>query len=73
MVTCATFLIFVADSLGRRKSLLWTSIAQGLAMYYIGFYVRFDRPIKGAAVPLAGHVAIVCTCSPLPQEKLMKE
>ena len=26
----------MADSLGRRRSLLWTSIAQGLAMFYIG-------------------------------------
>ncbi|KAF8544757.1 general substrate transporter [Trichophaea hybrida] len=59
MVACAIFLVFVADSLGRRKSLLWTSIAQGLAMYYIGFYGRFDQPVKGAAVPPAGYVAII--------------
>ncbi|KAI5791917.1 general substrate transporter [Geopyxis carbonaria] len=59
MATCAFFLVFIADSLGRRKSLLWTSIAQGLAMYYIGFYVRFDPPVKGAVVPPAGYVAIV--------------
>ncbi|RPA72906.1 general substrate transporter [Ascobolus immersus RN42] len=59
MATCAVFLIFVADSLGRRKSLLWTSIAQGLSMFYIGFYVRFDPPVKGAAVPPAGYIAIV--------------
>ncbi|KAJ6092979.1 hypothetical protein N7486_008268 [Penicillium sp. IBT 16267x] len=36
MVSCGVFLVFVADSLGRRRSLLWTSIAQGLAMLYIG-------------------------------------
>jgi hypothetical protein len=59
MITCAVFLIFVADSLGRRKSLLWTSIAQGASMYYIGFYVRFDPPVKGVPVPPAGYVAIV--------------
>jgi len=59
MSTCAVFLIFVADSLGRRRSLLWTSIAQGAAMYYVGFYVRFDPPVEGAKVPPAGYVAIV--------------
>ena len=59
MVTCAAFLIFIADSLGRRKSLLWTSIAQGICMFYIGFYVRFDPPVTGEPVPAAGYVAIV--------------
>lgn len=60
MVGCLCFLIFAADSLGRRRSLLWTSIAQGLAMYYIGLYMRFDPPIKGQAVPPAGYFALVC-------------
>lgn len=60
MVTCACFLLFVADSLGRRRSLLWTSIAQGTCMYYIGIYVRVAPPVEGAAVPPAGYVALVC-------------
>ena len=60
MVTCACFLLFAADSLGRRKSLLWTSIAQGCAMFYIGLYVRIDPPVAGASVPPAGYVALVC-------------
>lgn len=59
MITCSIFLLFVADSLGRRKSLLWTSIAQGACMFYIGFYVRFDPPQVGADVPPAGYIAIV--------------
>ncbi|KAI5838460.1 general substrate transporter [Morchella snyderi] len=59
MITCSIFLLFVADSLGRRKSLLWTSIAQGACMFYIGFYVRFDPPQADADVPPAGYVAIV--------------
>lgn len=59
MAACAVFLLFAADSLGRRRSLLWTSIAQGTAMFYIGFYVRFSPPAKGQAVPPAGYVAIV--------------
>ncbi|KAF4534912.1 Quinate permease [Lasiodiplodia theobromae] len=60
MVTCACFLLFVADSLGRRRSLLWTSIAQGACMYYIGIYVRVAPPKEGAAVPPAGYFALVC-------------
>jgi sugar porter (SP) family MFS transporter len=60
MATCAAFLLFAADSLGRRRSLLWTSIAQGLAMLYIGLYVRISPPIDGKPVPPAGYFALVC-------------
>ncbi|KAJ5834369.1 General substrate transporter [Penicillium robsamsonii] len=60
MVSCGVFLIFVADSLGRRRSLLWTSIAQGLAMMYIGLYVRIAPPVEGAPVIPAGYFALVC-------------
>jgi len=60
MVGCLCFLIFAADSLGRRRSLLWTSIAQGLAMFYIGLYMRIDPPVKGQSVPGAGYFALVC-------------
>ncbi|KAF2792329.1 general substrate transporter [Melanomma pulvis-pyrius CBS 109.77] len=60
MVTCAAFLLFAADSLGRRRSLLWTSIAQGTAMLYIGLYVRIAPPLPNAAVPPAGYFALVC-------------
>lgn len=59
IVACSAFLLLAADSLGRRKSLLWTSIAQGLSMYYIGIYVRVAPPKLGEAVPPAGYVAIV--------------
>ncbi|KAJ6113643.1 hypothetical protein N7523_006960 [Penicillium sp. IBT 18751x] len=60
MISCGVFLVFVADSLGRRRSLLWTSVAQGLAMLYIGLYVRIAPPVKGAPVIPAGYVALVC-------------
>ncbi|KAL3472776.1 general substrate transporter [Aspergillus californicus] len=60
VVGCAVFLIFVADSLGRRRSLLWTSIAQGLAMLYIGLYVRIAPPVEGEPVIPAGYFALVC-------------
>ncbi|CAI6335734.1 unnamed protein product [Periconia digitata] len=60
MVACAVFLILAADSLGRRRSLLWTSIAQGAAMLYIGLYVRIAPPKEGAAIPPAGYFSLVC-------------
>lgn len=60
MVTCAIFLVFLADSLGRRRSLLWTSIAQGLCMMYIGLYVRIAPPKEGEPVIPAGYFALVC-------------
>ncbi|CAI4219774.1 unnamed protein product [Parascedosporium putredinis] len=43
---CFLFLVFVVDSLGRRRSLLWTSIAQGLVMYLIGIYGRTQPPLR---------------------------
>jgi len=60
MITCSCFLLFAADSLGRRKSLLWTSIAQGCAMFIIGIYVKVDPPVLGASIPPFGYVALVC-------------
>ena len=60
MTTCAAFLLFAADSLGRRRSLLWTSIAQGCAMFYIGLYVRISPPVAGKPIPPAGYFALVC-------------
>jgi hypothetical protein len=60
VISCIIFLLFMADSLGRRRSLLWTSIAQGLAMFYIGGYVRAAPPVEGAPVPPAGYFALVC-------------
>ena len=57
---CAVFLVFVADSLGRRRSLLWTSVAQALAMLYIGLYIRIAPPKEGEPVIPAGYVALVC-------------
>ncbi|RSL73820.1 hypothetical protein CEP54_000006 [Fusarium duplospermum] len=59
MVSCAIFILFVTDTLGRRKSLLWTGIVQGLALFYVGFYVRFDPPHPNSPVGPAGYVALV--------------
>lgn len=55
---CLAFLLFAADSLGRRRSLLWTSIAQGVCMFYIGLYMRLDPPVAGQGLGATGYVAI---------------
>lgn len=57
---CAIFLIFAADSLGRRRSLIWTSIAMAIVMYIIGIYGRVQPPVEGAPVTDFGYVAITC-------------
>ncbi|RDA88286.1 hypothetical protein CP532_0336 [Ophiocordyceps camponoti-leonardi (nom. inval.)] len=57
---CAAFLVFVADSLGRRWSLLWTSAAQAVVLYVIGIYGRVQPPIAGQPVTAFGYVAITC-------------
>ena len=59
MVSCGLFLVFLADTLGRKKSFIWTGLAMWIAMFYLAFYVRFDPPKKGASVPPAGYVALV--------------
>lgn len=46
----AIFLIFIADSLGRRWSLLWTAGAQGIVLYIIGIYGRVQPPVVGRPV-----------------------
>ncbi len=60
LVGVGIFLLLAADNLGRRRSLLWTSIAQALCMFYVSLYNRFDPPVAGQPVPLAGHFAVVC-------------
>lgn len=52
VVGCALFLTFAADSLGRRRSLLWTSVAQAVTMFIIGIYGRVEPPVAGQAVSL---------------------
>lgn len=60
LVAVVVFLIFVADSLGRRRSLIWTGIGQGLTMLYIGIFIRVAQPTQGSEVSAAGYVALIC-------------
>jgi len=59
MVSCIIFIVFLADTLGRKWSFIWTGVFMGIVMFYLGFYVRFDPPVAGASVPPAGYVALV--------------
>lgn len=46
MVSSLGFLLFAADSLGRRKSLLISSIGQAVTLYVIGAYAKVDLDVK---------------------------
>lgn len=59
MCSCAIFITFLADTLGRRWSFVWTAFVMFFCMFYLGFYVRFDPPKKDAPIPAAGYVALV--------------
>ncbi|PTB42235.1 uncharacterized protein TrAFT101_008672 [Trichoderma asperellum] len=58
--SCFIFLVFVADSLGRRWSLLWTAASQGIFLFIVGIYGRVQPPIAGEPVTAFGYVAITC-------------
>ncbi|KAL3459586.1 general substrate transporter [Aspergillus heterothallicus] len=59
IICCAVFIFFVTDSLGRRRSLMWTGIAQGIALFYVGFYIRLDPPVEGRSLTAPGYIALV--------------
>ncbi|KAL4894524.1 general substrate transporter [Aspergillus ambiguus] len=56
---CAVFISFVSDTLGRRRSLLWTGLVQGAMLFYVGFYVRFDAISENAPITPQGYIALV--------------
>ncbi|KAJ3477131.1 hypothetical protein NLG97_g8919 [Lecanicillium saksenae] len=60
VASCAVFLTFVADSLGRRRSLIGTAASQGIVLFIIGIYGRVQPPVKGEPVTAFGYVAITC-------------
>lgn len=60
MAASGVFLLFVSDTLGRRRSLIWTGIAQGCALFYIALYMRIDPPDAERGIPPAGYVSLVC-------------
>ncbi|KAL8415469.1 hypothetical protein RB596_006181 [Gaeumannomyces avenae] len=61
LIAVVVFLIFVADSLGRRRSLLWTGIGMGATMLYIAIFIAVARPTGNSGPPGgAGWVALIC-------------
>ncbi|PKS10674.1 hypothetical protein jhhlp_002430 [Lomentospora prolificans] len=60
VVGCLLFLLFAADSLGRRRSLLWTSAAQAIVMFIVGIYGRVEPPVEGRPITGFGIFAIAC-------------
>lgn len=37
VVTCLIFIFFLADSLGRRMSFVWSGLVQAFCMFFLGF------------------------------------
>ncbi|KAG7137412.1 Quinate permease like protein [Verticillium longisporum] len=62
LIAVVVFLIFVADSLGRRRSLIWTGIAMAGMMLYIAIFIRVTQPDPNSEedVSAAGYVALIC-------------
>ncbi|KAE8406241.1 hypothetical protein BDV37DRAFT_292457 [Aspergillus pseudonomiae] len=58
-IACGIFIVFVSDTLGRRRSLLWTGIVQGIMLFYVGFYVRFDTISENAPITPQGYIALI--------------
>ncbi|KAH6651482.1 general substrate transporter [Truncatella angustata] len=58
VISCTIFLLFMADSLGRRRSLLVSSVGQSICMFYIGLYVRISPPADNAPITPQGYVAL---------------
>lgn len=59
MCSCAIFITFLADTLGRRWSFVWTGYAMCIFMFYLGFFIRFDAPKTGQPTSSAGTAALV--------------
>lgn len=45
VVTCLIFIFFLADSLGRRISFMWSGFVQAICMFFLGF-VSHPPPFK---------------------------
>lgn len=55
-VTC--FVLFVADAVGRRWSLIASGVVMFLCMFYLGFYSRYVN-IEAGALGASSYVALV--------------
>ncbi|KAF4467490.1 quinate transport [Fusarium albosuccineum] len=57
VVTCLIFIFFLADSLGRRISFMWSGFVQAFCMLFLGFYVRFGPKIGDNETPPPSGIA----------------
>ncbi|KAM0277010.1 hypothetical protein ACHAQH_006194 [Verticillium albo-atrum] len=62
LIAVSVFLVFVADSLGRRRSLIWTGLGMFATMLYVAIFIRVAQPDPDSDedVSAAGYVALVC-------------
>ncbi|ORY27105.1 putative hexose transport-related protein [Naematelia encephala] len=60
VVSSLAFALFLADTLGRRISLIWTATGQAFCLYYVGAFVKIVNPTQETKVQAAGYVALVC-------------
>jgi sugar porter (SP) family MFS transporter len=59
VVSCLIFIFFLADTLGRRISLMWSGSVQAFCMLFLGFYRRFGpTPGTNDHPPPAGIAAL---------------
>ncbi|TPX11622.1 uncharacterized protein E0L32_007601 [Thyridium curvatum] len=59
VVTCLIFVFFLADSLGRRWSFMWSGAVQGFCFFFLGFYLRFGpTPKENETPPPIGIAAL---------------
>lgn len=59
VVACLIFMFFLADTLGRRISLIWSGFVQAFCMLFLGFYMRYGpTPGDNDKPPPAGIAAL---------------
>ncbi|OLL22031.1 putative quinate permease [Neolecta irregularis DAH-3] len=58
-ITTAVFLISVVETLGRRRSLIWTAFAQGFMMFYVAAFIALKDPHPREHVSAPGIIAVI--------------
>ncbi|KIW47273.1 uncharacterized protein PV06_02856 [Exophiala oligosperma] len=56
-VAALIFAFFLADSLGRRISFMWSGAVQAFCMLYVGFYVRYGPHVTADQTPPPAGIA----------------
>jgi hypothetical protein len=56
-IGAACFVFFLADSIGRRFSMMWSGAVQAFAMLFVGFYVRYGPGLGDSTSPPPAGIA----------------